>query len=176
MNDAPSPGHGGRGTRTVRLALAATGLALLGWGGWLLLYQTRDGTVVQVARWLVGAVVLHDAVMAPLVLSVGWLLSRLSPPWARGVLRGGLTVAGCLTLLALPLLLRPGPPANPSVLPLDYPRNWALALTVVAVTTAVLLLARWPRWRRLTDRTRGTRLRGRRTPRRPTRRSAPPDG
>ncbi|MFE9480513.1 hypothetical protein ACFYNM_18145 [Streptomyces spororaveus] len=45
-------------------------------------------------------------------------------------------------------LLRPGGVANASVLPLDYPRNWLLAMAAVAVLTAGYLGARaWARRR-----------------------------
>ncbi|WP_308315897.1 hypothetical protein [Streptomyces sp. CC228A] len=42
-------------------------------------------------------------------------------------------MAGGLTLVALPVLLAPRRPSNPSVLPLDYARNWLLLLAAVAV-------------------------------------------
>jgi hypothetical protein len=42
----------------------------------------------------------------------------------------------------LPVLLRPGRTANSSVLPLDYPRNWLIALVVVATVTGLVLAAR----------------------------------
>lgn len=52
-------------------------------------------------------------------------------------MRGALLVAGALTAVALPVLLRPGRTANPSVLPLDYPRNWLIAMVAVATTAAL---------------------------------------
>ncbi|MFS4108324.1 hypothetical protein ACLU4X_26700, partial [Streptomyces sp. PD-S100-1] len=61
---------------------------------------------------------------------------------ARGPVRGALLVAGALTAVALPPLLRPGVPANSSVLPLDYLRNWLLALAAVAAVTTALIAVR----------------------------------
>ncbi|MEV6408957.1 hypothetical protein AB0M58_39510 [Streptomyces bobili] len=116
----------------VRVLTGAAGLALMGVGASLLL-DVRDLTGVLL--WLGGAVVLHDAVIAPVVLLVGLVLVRGG---ARGPVRGALLVAGALTAVALPVLLRPGKPANSSVLPLDYPRNWLLALVAVATVTALL--------------------------------------
>lgn len=116
----------------LRILTGAAGLALMGVGASLLL-DVRDLTGVLL--WLGGAVVLHDAVIAPVVLLVGLVLVRGG---ARGPVRGALLVAGALTAVALPVLLRPGKPANSSVLPLDYPRNWLLALVAVATVTALL--------------------------------------
>ncbi|MFB7631367.1 hypothetical protein ACFC0M_10535 [Streptomyces sp. NPDC056149] len=104
----------------------------------MLLDDVRELTGVVV--WLGGAIVLHDAVIAPLVLVVGLVLARSG---ARGPARGALIVAGALTVVALPVLLRPGAPANPSVLPLDYPRNWVIAVGGVVAVSALLAVARW---------------------------------
>ncbi|MBW8699719.1 hypothetical protein MBT84_08950 [Streptomyces sp. MBT84] len=126
-------------TNLARLSMGAAGLVVSGVGVQLLL-DVRDLPGVLV--WLGGAVVLHDALIAPLVLLVGWALVRGG---ARGPVRGALLVAGALTAVALPVLLRPGRPANSSVLPLDYPRDWLLALVAVAAVTALVRAARWVR-------------------------------
>ncbi|MER7177496.1 hypothetical protein [Streptomyces mesophilus] len=123
----------------MRTLLGALGVAAMGLGTWLLL-DVRDPA--DVAVWLAGAIVLHDGLVAPLVLGIGLFLGGLR---ARGAVRGALIVAGSLTAIALPVLLRPGTPANPSVLPLDYPRNWLwvmAGLGAFAVGAAVLGWAR----------------------------------
>lgn len=123
-------------TRVLQVVMGLLGLTLLGTGVSLLL-DVRDLT--DVLLWLAGAVVLHDGLIAPLVLLIGMVTVRGA---ARGAVRGALLVAGVLTAIALPPLLRPGPRGNPSVLPLDYPRNWLLSLLAVAAVTTVLVLAR----------------------------------
>ncbi|MFI7337732.1 hypothetical protein ACIBUY_07280 [Streptomyces sp. NPDC050085] len=115
----------------MRYVLGATGVALMGLGTWLVL-GVRDP--LDVAVWLVGGLALHDAVIAPLVFAAGWLLGRARTPT---LVRGALVVAGSLTFVALPVLLRPGTPANSSVLPLDYVRNWLLLMLALGVCTAV---------------------------------------
>ncbi|MET8982788.1 hypothetical protein ABZX85_45150 [Streptomyces sp. NPDC004539] len=122
--------------KAARVVAGAVGVVLMGVGVSLLV-DVRD--LPGVLLWLGGAVVLHDAVLAPTVLLAGPLLVRGG---ARGPVRGGLLVAGALTVVALPVLLRPGPKPNSSVLPLDYPRNWLLALAAVTVATALVLVAR----------------------------------
>ncbi|MEV7420222.1 hypothetical protein [Streptomyces sp. NPDC089919] len=113
-----------------RGALGACGLLLTGYGGWQLasLPDPSDAVV-----WLGGALVLHDGVIAPLLLAVGLLVAAVP---ARRAVRGALLTGGVLVLITLPLLLRPGAPPNPSALPLPYGRNLALVLAAVAVLTA----------------------------------------
>ena len=122
--------------KVTRFLTGAAGVALMGVGVCLLL-DVRDLTDVLI--WLGGAVVLHDALIAPLVLLAGLLLVRGD---MRGPVRGALVVAGALTVVALPVLLRPGPRANSSVLPLDYPRNWLIALVAVVTVTALSVAVR----------------------------------
>ncbi|MFD5424980.1 hypothetical protein [Streptomyces sp. NPDC127084] len=123
----------------LRYGLGGLGLVLIGVGAWRVAAQPDP---VDVLVWLAGAAVLHDGILAPLVLVVGLLLVRRSE---RGVLRGALVVAGSLTLVALPLLVRPGEPPNPSALPLPYGRNLVIVLGVVATVAAAGILVR--RWR-----------------------------
>jgi hypothetical protein len=113
-----------------RLAAGALGLAGMGIGVRILLTDPYIRHPLDVVWWLAGAVLLHDGVLVPLTLAVGALLRP------RGALRAGLIAATCLTALAVPLLLAPRPRANPTVLPLDYPRDWLIALGGVAVLTA----------------------------------------
>ncbi|MFG2340489.1 hypothetical protein [Streptomyces yangpuensis] len=109
------------------------GLLCAAWGGWLLLQQPEPW---RIAVWLGGAVVVHDGFVAPLVFTVG-AVAAAAGLRLRGVPRAVLIVAGSLTVIALPPLLRPGGVANPTVLPLDYLRNWLLAMAAVALFTVL---------------------------------------
>ncbi|MGW5352040.1 hypothetical protein ACWERV_16220 [Streptomyces sp. NPDC004031] len=115
----------------LRAGLAVPGLFLLAMGG-RLLARVRDP--YPVLEWLAGAVLLHDAVIAPVVLAAGLAVARLR---ARAAVRTALLTGGSLLLVTLPALLRPGPTANPSVLPLPYARN----LLVLLAATALAALA-----------------------------------
>ncbi|MEV7174201.1 hypothetical protein AB0O18_31455 [Streptomyces sp. NPDC093224] len=116
-----------------RHVTGALGLLCAAWGGWLLLQQPEPW---RIAVWLGGAVVVHDGFVAPLVFAVGSLAAAAGLR-LRGVPRAALIVAGSLTAIALPPLLRPGPAANPTVLPLDYLRNWLLAMAAIALFTVL---------------------------------------
>ncbi|GAA3872987.1 hypothetical protein [Streptomyces sedi] len=124
--------------RIARGALAVVGLALMLAGARLLLVATPDGAPFDVAVWLGGALVAHDVVLASLVMLAGLAVPR-GP--GRGVVRGGMVVAGCATLVVLPILLRPGAPRNPTVLSLDYGTNLAALLAAVAVATVGVALS-----------------------------------
>ncbi|MGW3727505.1 hypothetical protein [Streptomyces sp. NPDC000851] len=136
-------------TTVVRLLLAIPGLAAIGFGIQQFVVRTHPDVsdARELALWLGGAVVLHDGLLVPTVLLLGLLISRARR--LRPILRGGLLTGGCLTLIALPPLLRPGRPANPTVLPRDYWVSWSVILAAtVAVTVAVAWVTRRRRSRR----------------------------
>ncbi|MFD7083846.1 hypothetical protein [Streptomyces sp. NPDC059918] len=116
-----------------RYVAAGLGLVLMGLGGALLLQEPSPW---RIALWLAGAVVVHDGLIAPLVLAVAALTGAFGPR-LRGVPRAALIVAGSLTAIALPPLLRPGRAANPTVVPLDYLRNWLLAMAAIALAAGL---------------------------------------
>nr|WP_236072199.1 hypothetical protein [Streptomyces polyasparticus] len=111
-------------------------------GVWRLL-EVRDP--LDVAVWLGGAVVLHDGIIVPVVLGIGLLVGGVR---ARGTVRGALIVAGSVTAVALPVLLRPGAAANPSVVPLNYLRNWLWMMALLGVFIAGATAVGWARARR----------------------------
>lgn len=123
----------------------AVGGALMAWGGWLLLDAVADtGQRVNFAVFLVGADLVHDLVVAPLVVLVGWGLSRLvPPPWKAPVQAGAFASAMVVVLAWLPLHDTGAAARNPTIQPLDYGAGTTTAL--VAVWLAV---AAWGTWRR----------------------------
>ncbi|MEV6329115.1 hypothetical protein [Streptomyces sp. NPDC051909] len=141
------------GTQVLRYAVGGLGLVLIGLGAWLVVAEPDP---LGVLVWLAGALVLHDGVLAPLVFGVGLLLVGRRQ---RGLWRGALLVAGSVVLVALPLLVRPGAPPNPSALPLPYGRNLAIVLAGVAASAGALYLVRRGR-----DRVRRGRARAQRSP------------
>lgn len=125
----------------VRALTAATGLAALAYGVEQIL---SGGTVTDagaVLTWLAGALLVHDGLLAPLALAVGWALARLLPATPRRVVVTGLFIAGCLVLVALPPLLAPGVPDNPTTTPRDYSRGLLVWLGVDLLLTLAVLLA-----------------------------------
>lgn len=122
------------------------GLAAVGYGTVGLLTAGNSVPLTAWATWFVGSALLHDVVLAPIWIGLGWLTTRLLPSAARPPLVIGGAVAGMLTLVALPFVFAPGrDPANPSFLPRDYGRNLLLvdaAILLVAVVWAILAALR----------------------------------
>ncbi|MER6970500.1 hypothetical protein ABT304_05540 [Nocardioides sp. NPDC000445] len=104
--------------RRAMILLGAVGMA---YGAWLLVSRQDLGQIVEVVLWLAAAVVIHDGILAPAVLGLGWLGGRLLP---RAVARGAVTVLvllGPATLIAIPVVGRFGAkPDNPTLLDRDY--------------------------------------------------------
>ena len=124
------------------------GWAVIAYGIWGALANADRTEPLQLAVYVVGAAVLHDAVIVPVVVTVGWLASRWLPPAARGPVRGALALSALLVVFAYPLVRRLGArPTNSSALPLRYGPNLALVLGAVWVVTAVLVVVRHRRRR-----------------------------
>jgi hypothetical protein len=92
--------------------------------------------------WMLGLLVGHDAVLAPLVIVVGVVLVRAlrRRPAVIRTIAGGLFVAACLTLVALPALLSDGAPDNATATPRDYGAGLAIAVGVDAVLTVAVVV------------------------------------
>lgn len=124
-------------TSRLRGAGLLAGALVTAYGGWLLLdlgWANTRATLV----WLVGGVVLHDAVFAPAVLLVSLVAVRVVradrlAPWVVA-----LVVLVPLTLLAIPELGRFGAdPRNATLLDRHYWWGWAALVTLVALAVVV---------------------------------------
>jgi hypothetical protein len=97
----------------------------------------------ELAVWVFGSLVLHDALFAPMVLGTVALLAWLLPRPVRGPVAGALALTGLVVLFAYPLLRAFGRRAvNPSILPDDYGQNVLVVLAVIWSITAVVIVAR----------------------------------
>ncbi|MGK2950594.1 MAG: hypothetical protein ACSLFP_18620 [Acidimicrobiales bacterium] len=100
----------------------------------------------ELARWVVGSALVHDAVVLPVVLALGWVAHRTTPAPAWPAVRWALATTGVIALVAWPFVRGYGRrAANPSLLPRDY------ALGTVAAVAAVWAVAAawaWLGWRR----------------------------
>jgi hypothetical protein len=130
---------------TARIAAYAAGLALIGLGARGIAADVPAG---RWAAWFAGAAVLHDGVLVPAVLAAGLATGRLPGPHRR-IVRAALVTAGCVTAVALPLVLGYGRRADePSRLPLPYGRNHAIVAAAITVIAATASAARFAAGRR----------------------------
>ncbi|MEU4290495.1 hypothetical protein AB0E63_19905 [Kribbella sp. NPDC026596] len=130
--------------KAARAALGAAGVGFGLWGLWLLVGAVEPPALIRLPIWLGGAVFVDDFFLVPTTVAIGWLVTRWSigPDRHRtvGALRTTLLYVGLTTLIAIPLLLRQGKGANPTVLPRDYLRDWLLLEATIVVAGAVVFL------------------------------------
>ena len=130
--------------RGLRLAVGALGIAAGLYGVWSL-REVDWSDWASLLAYLVGGVVAHDLLLAPIVVGIGVLAARLAPDSWRAPMVVGLVVWGGLTIMAIPVLGRFGAlAANPTLLDRPYLTSWLVgtALVVVAVVVAGALRAR----------------------------------
>lgn len=130
-------------------------------GGWVLMVVAVLGAFgdealrgsASWARWLVGTAIVHDALLLPLVLGVGWLISRWVPVPFRVPVRAALVVGAIVSLAVWPIAQRWGArDDNPSILPLPVARNLVIMWVVLVVVAVGVGTSSWLRQRRHTTR------------------------
>jgi hypothetical protein len=122
----------------LRWVLGLVGVAGGLYGAWLLFSRQSGDQLVSAGTWLVGGVVLHDVVLAPLVLVAVAVAGRLAPRPVRAPAAVLLVVLGSVTLLAVPVLGAFGRrDDNPSLLDRDYWSGWFVLVSVLVVLVAV---------------------------------------
>ena len=95
-------------------------------------------------KWLVGLLLVHDLMLAPLAQLTGRRLRDRAPASWRWPLQLGLVTSGVLVLASVPVLVGVGrrtQPGNTSVLPGNYPL--ALAAVLILVWLGVLAFGAW---------------------------------
>lgn len=86
-------------------------------------------------RYLVVSDLTHDIIVAPVLFIVGWIASRISPPWLRAPLAfGGFASAISLAIAWYPLQGTASYKQNPTFQPLNYT---TAILTVFAVAWGI---------------------------------------
>ncbi|WP_149359585.1 hypothetical protein [Lolliginicoccus suaedae] len=125
-------------TTALRVAMIATGIAAIGYGALLALSRSTP-EILSAAIWFGGGIIIHDALIAPLSLAVGYSGRTVLPrTWWAPIATAGLCTATLLAV-AVPVLGREGArPDNPTVLDRDY--TTGLAIAVGAIWVIALLL------------------------------------
>jgi Ca2+/Na+ antiporter len=106
------------------------------------------GNLDNLGIWVGGTLIVHDVLLAPLVITVGWGVGRVAPKMAVGPIRGALAISALVVLFAYPLLRGFGRrAANPTILPLDYRREVVIVLISVWLVATVIVILRMLRSR-----------------------------
>jgi hypothetical protein len=97
----------------------------------------------ELARWVIGADLVHDFLIAPFAIAVGWVIVRLAPPRWRVPVQAGLVASGVALLVGWAAWRGYGHdtvPDNRTVQPLDYTTAiltvWGFIWIVVAIWIA----------------------------------------
>ncbi|KQS68312.1 hypothetical protein [Modestobacter sp. Leaf380] len=121
-----------------RWLFLAPGLAAVAFGAYGLLTAGGAIPLGSWLTWFVGGALVHDLVIAPVWIGLGWVAARVLPRPARGPVVVGAAVSGSLTLVALPFVLGiGGDPGDGSFLPRDYGQTLLVVVGVVLAVTAV---------------------------------------
>jgi len=118
------------------LLLAGVGFGL--WGVWLMRDFTSE-QLVSMVTWLVGGVILHDAVIAPATVLLGLAAARALPGRTRAVAAIAFLVWATLTVTFANVLSgQGGKPDNDTVLHRPYVLSWVVLSVVVVVVALVV--------------------------------------
>jgi hypothetical protein len=132
-----------------RIILALAGLLLLAFGVFRLLTEIPTGSLIKLGIWLLAALIIHDLLISPAVVGVGWTLRRKVPDRGRRYLQAALIIIASVTVIALPMIaLRGSQPPVKALLLRDYATNLALLIGLIAAITAVAYAVRVRRDRR----------------------------
>lgn len=130
-----------RRLRLARVILIALGVIVLGVGAVVMFTEVRPAQIVGVGIWIVGAIVIHDAILSPVLLGIDVLMRRAGRRVRLGVvviIQVGIVVGAVMSLLVIPeVYAKTLGPKNDTVLPLDYGLNLALFWAATAVLTAL---------------------------------------
>jgi hypothetical protein len=126
-----------------RIVIGAAGVALGLFGVFRLLTQISAYNLTVLFCWLIGALVIHDGLLSPLVIGIGAGLKRFVPDRARGYLQFGLIAGGLVTVIAIPMIYRQdSQPVVKAILQQHFGANLATLLAIVAGLALMLYVAR----------------------------------
>ena len=126
-----------------RIILAVGGIGLGAFGVFRLFSEIPTHSLLVLAVWLIAALVIHDAILAPSVVGVGWLLRRHVADRPRRYLQVALIMIALVTVIAVPMIfLRGSQPATKALLLRNYGVNLILIISIIAVITLILYAVR----------------------------------
>ena len=126
-----------------RIILAAAGIALGAFGVFRLFSELPTYSLLILGVWLAAALVIQDAILAPSVVGVGWLLRRYVPDRMRRYLQIALIMIALITVIAVPMIfLRGSQPAVKALLLRNYGSNLILIIGIIAAVTLILYAVR----------------------------------
>lgn len=123
--------------RAARFIIGGVGILVAAFGFRLLWGYLPYIKKINFAEWLIGGVLLHDIVIANVLLLIGWVLVKALPARIRGFAQGALVVIGLTGSMAFFVIWRQGTASSPglALLEQNYVTNYAIIVAVVVVVT-----------------------------------------
>jgi MFS family permease len=117
-----------------RVAAIGAGVVLAAYGAVRLLTDVPGSSLLRLVVWLIGAVVISDLVISPLVVAIGVALRRWLPDRGRRYVQAFLIMVGIITVVAAPMIyLQGSAPPEKALLNQDFGVNLAILLGLAAL-------------------------------------------
>lgn len=98
----------------------------------------------ELGRWVIGSAIVHDGLVLPFVLLVGYFARRVTPVVAWPAVRWALATSGVIAVVAWPFVRGYGRrSSNPSLLPRDYTLGTWVAVAAVWLVAALWAALAW---------------------------------
>jgi hypothetical protein len=147
-----TPPAAGRGVRLTRALLVVLGVALIGLGGYVLTETVSPTRYTGLLVWLLGSVIVHDAIIAPLVVVAALAVRRTGrrvPAAVVALVQSAVVVGVVMSMIVVPeIVAKAKGPKNDTVLPFDYAGRLSVMWLVIVVLTALAVVAYLVRTRR----------------------------
>jgi len=117
-----------------RVVAIGSGVVLAAYGAVRLLADVPGSSLLRLAVWLVGALVISDLIISPLVVAIGVVLRRWLPDRGRRYVQAFLIMAAMITVVAAPMIyLQGSAPPEKALLNQDFRVNLAILLGLAAM-------------------------------------------
>lgn len=119
--------------RSWRIVLSTAGILLALFGCFRLVTDVPIGALAILALWMIGAVIIHDGIIAPATVTIGWAMAKIIPARARRYLQTFLIGGGLVASVAIPLIVRRNSQSpSKAILQQNYAGNLTLLLGIIA--------------------------------------------
>jgi hypothetical protein len=138
--------------RVWRIILAVVGIGFGTYGISQLLTYIPVQSLVLLALWLIGALIIHDGLLSPAVVGVATVLRHYVPDRGRRYLQFGLIMAAMVTVIAIPMIYRANrEPPSKALLLQDFTTNLTVLVAILGGATLVAYAIRVARDRSVTS-------------------------
>lgn len=121
--------------------LGTVGVLTIMLGAVVMLMLVEPKNYIGIAIWFIGALVIHDGILAFIVFGLSLVLRRKFSGGTLAIIQGALVIGALFTAIVVPEILKKNiGTANRTLLPLDYGLNLLLFYAVLAAVTAAALV------------------------------------